>query len=119
MRPTRPRPVLAPRPAFVGFCFPSEVIVLAVRWYLRYGLSYRDVRARSTTGAPTTCGRLPPCPGPARTAKTTARRFEIGDGYRRWPNSGDSQVHASLRYFRFPSALPATTPPGQRPHSGE
>src|SRR2546427_6396869 len=29
--------------AFAGFRFPSEVIVLAVRWYLRYGLSYRDV----------------------------------------------------------------------------
>ena len=29
--------------AFKGFCYPSEVIVLAVRWYLRYGLSYRDV----------------------------------------------------------------------------
>ena len=30
-------------PAFAGFRFPPEVIVLAVRWYLRYGLSYRDV----------------------------------------------------------------------------
>jgi transposase-like protein len=29
--------------AFVGFRFPPDVIVLAVRWYLRYGLSYRDV----------------------------------------------------------------------------
>jgi transposase-like protein len=29
--------------AFTGFRFPAEVIVLAVRWYLRYGLSYRDV----------------------------------------------------------------------------
>jgi transposase-like protein len=29
--------------AFVGFRFPPEVIVLAVRWYLRFGLSYRDV----------------------------------------------------------------------------
>jgi IS6 family transposase len=29
--------------AFVGFRFPPEVIMLAVRWYLRYGLSYRDV----------------------------------------------------------------------------
>jgi hypothetical protein len=28
---------------FVGFRFPREVIVLAVRRYLRYGLSYRDV----------------------------------------------------------------------------
>ena len=33
----------APRSAFAGFSFPSEVIVVAVRWYLRYGLSYRDV----------------------------------------------------------------------------
>ena len=29
--------------AFAGFRFPSEIIVLTVRWYLRYGLSYRDV----------------------------------------------------------------------------
>ncbi len=28
---------------FTGFRFPHEVIVLAVRWYLRYALSYRDV----------------------------------------------------------------------------
>ena len=31
------------RSAFAGFCFPPEVIVLAVRWYLRFALSYRDV----------------------------------------------------------------------------
>ena len=29
--------------AFAGFRFPREVISRAVRWYLRYGLSYRDV----------------------------------------------------------------------------
>ncbi len=29
--------------AFSGFRFPPEIIMLAVRWYLRYGLSYRDV----------------------------------------------------------------------------
>jgi transposase-like protein len=28
---------------FAGFRFPPEVISLAVRWYLRYGLSYRNV----------------------------------------------------------------------------
>ena len=33
----------AGRSAFAGFRFPPEVITLAVRWYLRYGLSYRDV----------------------------------------------------------------------------
>jgi transposase-like protein len=31
------------RSAFVGFQFPPEVITVAVRWYLRYSLSYRDV----------------------------------------------------------------------------
>ena len=30
-------------PSFAGFRFPPDVILLAVRWYLRYGLSYRDV----------------------------------------------------------------------------
>ena len=40
--PHRPRETIA-QSAFAGFWFPSEVIVLAVRWYLRYGLSYRDV----------------------------------------------------------------------------
>jgi hypothetical protein len=38
----RPASVV-PCSAFKGFRFPSEIIVLAVRWYLRYGLSYRDV----------------------------------------------------------------------------
>jgi transposase-like protein len=37
-RPASPR-----QSAFAGFRFPSEVIVVAVRWYLRYNLSYRDV----------------------------------------------------------------------------
>jgi transposase-like protein len=41
IRPTR-RPA-PPRSAFAGFRFPPDVIVLAVRWYLRFGLSYRDV----------------------------------------------------------------------------
>jgi transposase, IS6 family len=43
MRARRPRPATVPRSAFAGFCFPPEVIVLAVRWYLRFGLSFRDV----------------------------------------------------------------------------
>jgi len=29
--------------SFAGYRFPPDVILLAVRWYLRYGLSYRDV----------------------------------------------------------------------------
>jgi len=37
--------VTSPRSSsvFAGFRFPREVISVAVRWYLRYGLSYRDV----------------------------------------------------------------------------
>jgi transposase, IS6 family len=42
MRTRRVRSSL-PRSAFAGFCFPPEVIVLSVRWYLRFALSYRDV----------------------------------------------------------------------------
>jgi Transposase, Mutator family len=33
----------APISAFAGFRFPPEVITLAVPWYLRFGLSSRDV----------------------------------------------------------------------------
>jgi len=44
MRLTRRTVLPVPaRSAFAGFRFPREVIVLAVRWYLRFGLSYRDV----------------------------------------------------------------------------
>jgi transposase, IS6 family len=31
-----------PRSSFAGFRFPPDVITIAVRWYLRYALSYRD-----------------------------------------------------------------------------
>jgi transposase-like protein len=43
MRTRRPRPAPVPQSAFAGFRFPPDVIVVAVRWYLRFGLSYRDV----------------------------------------------------------------------------
>ena len=39
----RRRPSLPPRSAFAGFRFPPDVIMVAVRLYLRYNLSYRDV----------------------------------------------------------------------------
>jgi len=41
-RHCRPVPEV-PSSAFKGFWFPPDIIVLAVRWYLRYELSYRDV----------------------------------------------------------------------------
>ena len=37
------RRVGAPGSEFAGFRFPPEVITLAVRWYVRCALSYRDV----------------------------------------------------------------------------
>ena len=42
-RNRRARPLVQVRSAFTGFRFPPEVILLAVRWYLRYGLSFRDL----------------------------------------------------------------------------
>ena len=39
----RRRPVPLDLSAFAGFRFPPEVTMLAVRWYLRFGLSYRDL----------------------------------------------------------------------------
>ena len=39
----RSRRSIPPCSAFAGFRFPPDVIVLAVRWYLCFGLSYRDV----------------------------------------------------------------------------
>jgi transposase-like protein len=40
---TAHRPSFPPQSAFAGFRFPPDAIVLAVRWYLRFSLSYRDV----------------------------------------------------------------------------
>src|SRR4051794_7176615 len=39
----RSRPWSSPRSAFAGFRFPAEAIMVAVRWYLGYGLSCREV----------------------------------------------------------------------------
>ena len=41
--PRRPCWVRPPRSAFAGFRFPPDVVIVAIRWYLRYALSYRDV----------------------------------------------------------------------------
>jgi transposase-like protein len=43
MTTRRPGPAPIASSAFAGFCFPPDIIVLAVRWYLRFALSYRDV----------------------------------------------------------------------------
>jgi transposase-like protein len=46
VRSTRDTDLMGSKPvssAPAGYRFPREVIAVAVRWYLRYGLSYRDV----------------------------------------------------------------------------
>ena len=43
MTTRRRRRAPVPQSAFTGFRFPPDVIVLAVRWSLRFGLPYRDV----------------------------------------------------------------------------
>ena len=44
MKRRRPCPPMKPASAaFAGFRFQPEVILLSVRWYLRFGLSYRDL----------------------------------------------------------------------------
>ena len=58
MRTRGAGPAPVPRSAFAGFRFPPDVIVLAVRWYLRFGLSYRDVEDSS----PSTVSRLTTSP---------------------------------------------------------
>jgi transposase-like protein len=58
MRTRRPCPAPIARSAFAGFRFPPDVIVLAVRWYLRFGLSYGDVEELLTDHAPVYSGAL-------------------------------------------------------------
>jgi len=42
-RNPRSRPPVQAPSAFVGFRFPPDIILLSVRWHLRFGLSYRDL----------------------------------------------------------------------------
>ena len=53
MHAARSRSWAAPTSAFAGFRFPAEVIVVAVRWYLRYGLSSVTSRSCSPNAAST------------------------------------------------------------------
>jgi transposase-like protein len=48
---TRPRPYLPPRSAFAGFRFPPDVIVVAVRWYLRFNPPTATSRTRWSSAA--------------------------------------------------------------------
>ena len=39
----RPAQLSAPTSGFAGFCFPPDVIMVAICSYITYGLSHRDV----------------------------------------------------------------------------
>ena len=94
--------------AFTGFRFPPEVIMLAVRWYLRFGLSYRDLeellalsQRRQTPGslrpAQALSTLIPPCETrPMKTQQT--RRTPRGTRRRGGPRhvvSLGATVHAN------------------------
>jgi transposase, IS6 family len=82
-RHLRPRP--APGSAFAGYRFPPDVITLAVRWYLRFGLSYRDVEEllaeRGTQLDHVTVYRWVQRFAPEFAEAATPRRHAVGD---RW-----------------------------------
>jgi transposase-like protein len=54
MRTRCPRLAPATLSAFAGFRFPADVIVLAVRWYLRFGLSSMSRNCSSSAGSRST-----------------------------------------------------------------
>jgi hypothetical protein len=73
MRTRRVRPDPVARSAFAGCCFPPDGIVLAVRWYLRVGLSYRDAGNTGTDNQHTHGGYV----GPAFPARAPGRMFRF------------------------------------------
>ena len=84
----RARAPVAVPPGFTGFRFPPEVILLAVRWYLRYGLSYRDLEEllaeRGIEVGQVTLylaqGQRTPRHGPAGRPARPARRLDLDPG---------------------------------------
>jgi hypothetical protein len=110
MRTRRPRPAPVPRSDFAGFRFPRDVIVvIAVRWYLRFGLSYRDVeellaergvekaaagRGRHRPGSDLS-GRAGGTP-PGGVASHRAVRQQPGRG-RPWASEGAAAIDARLQ----------------------
>jgi IS6 family transposase len=91
----RPGPAPVSRSAFAGLGFPPDVIVLAVRWDLRFGLSHRDVEELLTErGSKVDHGtvyrwvqRFTPCwprpPSlPARRRRSLVGRRDLGEGRR-------------------------------------
>ena len=87
------------RSAFAGFRFPPEVITVAVRWYLRYGLSYRDMEEllaeRGVEVDHVTVYRWVQRFSPEFAEAARARRHIVGD---RWHVDDDSNEYAGLSH---------------------
>ena len=92
-------PPVAPS-AFAGFRFPPEVITLAVRWYLRFGLSYRDVEEllaeRGITVDHVSIFRWAQRFTPLLAQAAHPCRHRVGDGW--WRDETDLQVSGRWRY---------------------
>lgn len=86
-----PRPTMPMPSGFTGFRFPPEVILLAVRWYLRYGLSYRPRGSRRR-----------PARRPGGTAGRARRRGRPCDAL-----PVGAAVHTAVDRSRPPHASPA------------
>ena len=66
---------------FAGFRFPPEVISVAAGWYLRYGLSYRDVEELLAESA---VSPLTTSPSTGGTVVTEVTLFRRKRHHRRW-----------------------------------
>src|SRR3712207_3831010 len=130
--------------AFRGFRFPAEVILWAVRWYLQFGISYRDLEAmladRGVAVDPTTLYRwvqrfapelekrlrrhLRPCRGPWHVDETYVRvdgewrylyRAVDGTGWSPGSTRGSISCSAPSGTRRLPSASSGVRSAGTTP----
>jgi hypothetical protein len=92
------------RSAFAGFRFPREVIVLAVRWYLRFGLSYRDVEELlCTIGDNPNGSQAWPRPSALPLSRRWAQAHHVPVGTARW-RLGDP-TETLMRSLRSPGRV--------------
>jgi hypothetical protein len=113
-----------------GFCFPPDVIVLEVRWYLRFGLSYRDIvellterGTESTTSRSTgrCCGSPPLLAEAARPCRhVVGDRWQVDETYLKVAGAvalrlpGDRPIGPGYRYVRLSAPRRDCSPPALR-----
>lgn len=114
------------RSGFAGFRFPPEVIMVAVRWYLRYGLSYRDVEElladRGIEIDHATIynhGRLKARLRPMRGLKRLRSTRVISAGHAFVQNLCRGHYVSMAMSHRLPAALPNSPVPSDRASTAE